>query len=258
MGKNAVVVILLMAIIIAGFYYSNISDNSQNNVEENQNLTINISNYGPLDYFSNSQQKHWGHMPLTYKFESECRERLKALMISAFNNITNETKGLVYFNETYGNADISIECRDSAPSDMTIADARYDTDYEFTNLIVHADINVYGQGFACVTGYPSVEVHEVLHTFGFLHNPIINSIMDEYSADSSNDCKITRIDKEYVSCLNYIYSNGTISGNCSNINTIVTTKTNPCENGWYLDKSEKYCCPYPDMIINSEGYCASA
>jgi len=252
--------VLIIVITIAGLYYSTIFNiPSSDNIQENQNLTKNISEYKILDSFSNSQYKHWGHMPLTYKFENECRERLKDSIISAFNNITRETGGLVYFNEAFENADFLIECKNpeysSGSTEWTLADAIYKTDENNTNLIIHADINIYGQGFACVTGYPSLEVHEILHVFGFLHNPTIGSIMEEYVADSSNKCKIIQIDKEYISCLKNIYSNGGLEGNCSSINTLVTTKINPCPNGRYLDKSTEYCCPYPNMIIDIEGNC---
>jgi len=221
------------------------------------------------DDFNSSSEMHWGHMPLIYKFENEsnANERLKNLMRSAFRAIENETNRTVYFleNSSSNSPDISIYYGSSYSS--------YDPDVKFVggtycysdnlkeNLIVFAGIYIYGQGWVCNTGYPSLEIHEILHTFNFYENPGTASIMFPYTAESSSVCKITHIDQEYISCLKNIYSNGKIMGNCSNINTIRSSdmiKTpclrKICQNGYYYVIGEDICCPVDSEFIENSCY----
>jgi len=221
------------------------------------------------DDFSKVNHLRWGYMPLTYGFETECIERLQNSIRLAFESVENETGGIIYFEEVLENPDISIHCvereYDKDSYTTTIGGARCFTYNEKPNLIMEGEIYIYGQGMVCGTGYPSVEVHEILHLFGFLHNPSPQSIMFPYTADSSARCKTNSIDKIYINCLRHIYSNGTIQGDCPNIDTLVSSKDPPlcppkdfnfCSDGWYPVKGTRYCCPEPNMRINKEGNCA--
>ena len=208
--------------------------------------------------YSNTSELHWGHMPLTYKFENECVGRQINLTKLAFKRIGIETSFRVNFEETSKNPDISIHCNESVGGndDLTLADTVYEVGNVDENLITHADINFYGQGAICLTGYPALEVHEILHAFGFEHNSLTESIMFPYSAETSRKCKTTKIDDEYVSCLNYIYSNGKYEGNCSISNYYIYEDTSEygCSEGWYEVIGTDYCCPEPNMEI-IDGYC---
>ena len=85
------------------------------------------------------------------------------------------------------------------------------------------------------------------------------------------------MDKEYVSCLKYIYSNGEFENPCSDVSTARKSddlpacsseyyipsdeelywdeELEPCDEGWYPIEGTDSCCPEPDMIIVGE-YCA--
>jgi len=78
-------------------------------------------------------------------------------------------------------------------------------------------VDVIGWRVGHCKDFPQTEVHEILHTFGLGHKydnshsvmaPIIHPIQS---------CKIKELDKEIVSCLEHIYSNGGKEGNCSNL-----------------------------------------
>lgn len=168
-----------------------------------------------IDSFFGIEEPHWGYMPLTYRIDN-CIERQTNLTRLAFEKIEFETGYIVDFEETSENPDILIYCDPtiSGNEELTIAEAFPYVDPYFENLIAYADITFYGQGGICLTGYPALEVHEILHTFGFEHSPFNQNIMAPYSADYSRKCETTKIDDEYVSCLRYIYSNGEI-GECS-------------------------------------------
>jgi len=171
------------------------------------------------DLFKNISELHWGHMPLKYKFENECAERLSNLTKLAFTKIRLETNSVVSFVETTEEPDISIYCRpyqgDTRTGESILGDALKMLNPTSENLIDKGEINIYGQGRTCGTGYPALEVHEILHLFGIPHNSFKDNVMGESAYGPSNKCRITKIDSEYVSCLKYVYSNGAFEGSCS-------------------------------------------
>lgn len=220
------------------------------------------------DYFSNTDRLHFGEMPVTFGFKTECRQRIEDSMRLAFQSIENETEGIVYFEEVSNNPAISIFCaeseRDRDSYTRALGSATCILDNDNPNLIIGGEIYIYGQGWVCGTGYPAVEVHEILHVFGFLHNPSPRSIMYRFSSDYSQGCTIDSIDDVYIDCLRNIYSNGTIPGNCSKINTAITSSDPPlcyredefyntCPEGWYEVDDSDYCCPNSDMKVNDDG-----
>ncbi len=216
------------------------------------------------DDFADSNEPHWTHMPLTYEIDNTCGERLQNLMILGMDKINNETSEYVTFEKAIDNPDIYFYCRDfiyDPDVNQVLADTLITYDTENDDIITHIDVNMYGQGQICATGYPALEVHELLHGLGFDHNVFLESIMSAYAEDVSRKCKITKIDKPYTDCLMYIYSNGEV-GDCSESKINVYTEDieyieeYECEDGWYYSlNKEEYCCPEPDMEIDWEGYC---
>jgi len=230
--------------------------------DEEPTITSEVIKEEIIDNFPNISEVHWTHMPLKYKFENECIERLVNLSKLAFKKIEFETSYLVSFEETLEEPDISIYCKPTRydkSGEYEIADAFFTTSPDYENLIIKGEINIYGQGSVCNTGYPALEVHEVLHLFDIPHNPLIRSIMHPYSAESSSRCKIIEIDEEYISCLRYIYSNGKFNGSCSFPNYIHEDSPDfiyECDEGWYEVEGTDFCCPEPNMEI-VDGYCGS-
>jgi hypothetical protein len=66
------------------------------------------------------------------------------------------------------------------------------------------------------SGYPSVEMHEILHALGFGHSPDEESIMYPYTN------QVKEIDKEIISCILHTYGNESF-GNCEGVEKIKTT-----------------------------------
>lgn len=163
------------------------------------------------DDFPNYDGLHWGHMPITYGIRTECPEKVEARIHDAFSRITSETRGKVLFKEIEGYPDIRVFCK-PYESYSTIGYIQVIYGDELTyfsesdeNLIVGSDINFYGAGSVCLTGYPALEVHEILHALGIEHNYRLHSIMRPEVEGPSNECKITGIDKEIVPELEGIY-----------------------------------------------------
>jgi hypothetical protein len=133
------------------------------------------------------------------------------------------------------------------------------------NLIIRGEVNLY-QGFEKFTTctFPSKEIHEVFHSFGFDHSyepyfdPYYGYADWSYAEDIMfpyNYCQYQKeVQEKYVNCLNNIYSNGEFQGDCSEINFFRTTSE--CEEGWYEATNSDYlCCPEPNMFIGEDGYC---
>lgn len=274
--KGLLIVLSIPLIMIIGFIYLKNNENSGVYEEDNQiigNLSKNLSSKDEIkDSFSKTDKPHWTHMPITYKIEEEegCNVQVKERTELAFNKIQLEMGNLVSFEETSGIPDISVFCKPyftekiyDASGKIIRTEKAYGEALTYSykekeNLIKNATLNFYGAGYVCGTEYPMTEIHEILHTFGFDHNYGLNDIMQPY-AEISRRCKITKIDEKYIYCLKNIYSNGTIIGNCTNINFLKL-----CGEGYILgpDKEcikdckdgytmyEDYKC-YPDC---EEGY----
>ena len=210
-----------------------------------------------------TDELHWGHMPITYAFGNmdACRERQVFAMIDSFNRIQEETDNVVRFKQSPNNPDFTILCvqGEGMINNVETLGSAYCETAPNTKLITKAVINIYGQGMVCGTGYPHVEVHEILHNFGFVHNALMDSIMRPYTAATSRDCVTTKIDDQYIDCLKNIYANGEY--NCSLISKVVS-KGDPlpcqfegeCPENTYPVKGTSSCCPNPNMITY-EKYC---
>ncbi len=249
--------VIIMAVVLFFLYYP-IDTELIDNISPYTYRYDSISE----DSFSSSLESHWDHMPLTYNIEDNCIERMEKLMLLAMEKINNETLEYVQFEEVNNNPDISFYCKEymyDRSGEYSLADATNTNDPYNSNIITHLDINVYGQGSICGSGYPALEVHELLHGFGFNHNPMTKSIMSPYSAQSSKECKIDKIDKAYTDCLMYIYSNAII-GSCleSKLNYITSNNEyeSVCSEGYYEAVGSDWCCQEPNMYVDDEGYCS--
>ena len=171
----------------------------------------------------------------------------------ALNIIENATDGLVSFQEEYfGTTDLILNgfppLEDSDPQFITEGFAGpIETE---DNLIMLSEVDLFpvdvalwgGETSLYVEGgwiwelteydlretiswevedckeFPNTEIHEILHALGVGHK-----YNDSYSIMAPikhriQSCKTKKIDEDIVSCLKYIYSNGEIKGDCSNLN----------------------------------------
>ncbi|MFH1503276.1 MAG: hypothetical protein ABIE36_01310 [Candidatus Diapherotrites archaeon] len=132
------------------------------------------------------------------------------------------------------------------------------------NKIINATIWIYHRNSRCAD-FPAIEVHELLHNFGFGHSyePFFSPVFGWSNEDTiylkdimfpySSCLHQKEIQQKYISCLKYIYSNGEFDGNCSGIN-FLNVGENFCENGWYPVEGTDFCCPEPNMEIIND-YC---
>ena len=93
--------------------------------------------------------------------------------------------------------------------------------------------------------YPDTEIHEILHIFGFAHNP--ETIMKEYSGGCqplSSEWSIG-----YVEQLKFVYSSGKSGIEHPEIPYLEIYSF--CEEGTYQAINDKNsCCPEPNMWVD--------
>lgn len=129
------------------------------------------------DYF-NITKLHFSHMPLTYRLLNYCGniDRLN----KAFFEFNKSTNGTVYFIPTNSsNPDIRVIC----PSNQSEKSNYYNEVIGESvlnnvkgNVIMDSTIIFYPTISSC--GYfPLVEIHELLHSFGYTHKLNISSVM---------------------------------------------------------------------------------
>ena len=173
----------------------------------------------------------------------------------ALEIIENSTDGLIKFQEIddYGTADLIISGfppMENESSDTWVTEGLAGPIEVTENKIIYSEADFYASDWELYGGttdtfvkdgwiwerteyesrevvgwarsdcenFPNTEIHEILHALGIGHNydnsySIMFPIRHEIQS-----CKTTEIDKEIVSCLKYIYSNGELEEDCSNIN----------------------------------------
>lgn len=226
-----IIIFAVCGIVILSFY--KLGSSNKQDIEKNLDEVLEIPK-NIQDDFLNVNEIHWGHMPLTYKIENEneCNLKLKNRIEEAFETIQLETDGVVAFEKTDENPDIEVFCKpynyrensgelgELSSFDIVYADSIFDTDYNNKNLIIKSTINFYGAGLICETGYPAIEVHQIMKSFGFGNEYKINDVMRPEVEEKSLNCKVEGISEEHINCLKYIYSNGELGNSCSGLNFI--------------------------------------
>jgi hypothetical protein len=131
------------------------------------------------------------------------------------------------------------------------------------NKIIKGEIKLYQEGDGSTRcTYPTKEIHELLHSFGFGHveEPYFDPYWGYVDWGPAKDilfphlyCNYqNELNEKYVSCLKYIYSNGEFGFCGGDVNFM--DFVSECPLGLYPAKDSEYCCPEPNMKIVG-GYC---
>ncbi|MFZ5954796.1 MAG: matrixin family metalloprotease [Nanoarchaeota archaeon] len=204
--NRALQILIICLLIGLIFFYSNRLRNIKNN--EQDFLQKKSEQVMPelVDYYSTVDYIHWNHMPLTYYFNEpnasignlNCTQYQIKRVKDAFQIFENETDNLIYFREEKENPDIKILCYGVKPSEdyMIMGEGSF----EFIDkMILRAELNFFNHR-NCGT-FPDIEIHEILHIFGFRHSEDKTSIM--YPIE--NTCDHNKIDEEIIEKLKQTY-----------------------------------------------------
>lgn len=227
--------ILIFIVIIALIGWLTIFPSENSSKDYNTNIK---------DNFSDVEELHWSHMPVTYFYQESCIGPIIPKINWAFSIIENKTHGKVSFEKVNSRkADINIICHKEQNIKALIYIDVEEYTYGLTepkiigNIIEDASINFWSvdekKNPPDCYNFPRLELHEILHAFGFDHvDDNQYSIMYPYSIGCvAKEDNITvriiatnktvkaedKIDDEIISCLEKIYSNNQ-QGSCSDVN----------------------------------------
>jgi len=143
--------------------------------------TINLS-YVVKQFYPNMK---FNSNSIYYKIAADCNSEKKQRMLAAFSELKTNI-GIIKFYETQEDADIKVVCSEESRSiedideDFFIAGEGGAKEVVQTgryNVITEGVILLYNTSRGVKCTWPNIELHELLHVFGFDHSLDQNSIM---------------------------------------------------------------------------------
>jgi hypothetical protein len=224
-GKIILLIILISLLgITSWFLYQNMPGEPEHfeirNIQATKNENI---NYPAAKMFYPNMR--FNHANISYYIETSCSQQRTEIMKEAFLILQNKTKVISFFPEIKENADILVGCsQDYITEGENTFRAGEGGPTRFINttlyyVIIKGKVLLYKEE-QC--DYPIVELHELLHVFGFDHSENPQDIMYNYS-----DCE-QRINNEVIKTLNSLYSKEPLPD-------LYFSEINATKRGRYLD-----------------------
>jgi len=205
---NIILFLLLVAVLfIAGYLlYLNLPGEPQvldavipSGVLEVSNLSSAVWQFYPNMKFN--------HNHISYSIAPDCSNEKKDRILEAFDELKNKV-GIINFYLDSNNPDIEVSCSEatkhSIEKDYFIAGEGGAKEIIQTgryNVITQGVILLYGERKGIKCDWPNVELHELLHVFGFDHSPDENSLMFQYLQSCSQ-----KLDESIINILKELYS----------------------------------------------------
>jgi hypothetical protein len=233
---NFLIILLLVILLLVSAYagyrvYYNIPQSPQNlGVVINQDINQGNSSFLEVKQFNKNMK--FNHNNISYQL-FECDAGKKQRMLKSFEILSNEVPEIIFY-ETYENPDIEIVCSeknlpaDNKESDYFIAGeggAKEIIKTEKYNIITNGSVLLYKplRGISkCET--PEVELHELIHVFGFEHSSNENSLMYPYLTSCEQ-----KLDTSIINELRRLYSEKNLP------DLYFETFNFPVKKGRYLD-----------------------
>ncbi|MFA5174542.1 MAG: CARDB domain-containing protein [Candidatus Pacearchaeota archaeon] len=223
-----VLVIILILLIGAYFFYLNIPGNPVNLkpvISGGELQVLNLSSE-VKQFYPNMK---FNHNEISYKIDASCTEEKKNNIIGAFDELSKKV-GLIRFVLSE-NPDIDVSCtedeKNAIKENYFIAGeggAKEIIQTERFNVITQGIILLYGNPHKAVKcDWPNVELHELIHVFGFDHSSDKNSLMYPYLTSCNQ-----RLDQSIVDNLKELYS-------IPNLPDLYFDNVNAIKKGRYLD-----------------------
>jgi len=162
------------------------------------NLSYEVEQFAPNMKFN--------HNSISYKINQDCKEEKRERMIEAFNELAGRVGFINFYEDNDG--EIEVSCSQKAEHQI-------DKDYfiageggaeeviitERYHVITGGVILLYDNSKGIVCEWANIELHELLHVFGFMHSENKESLM--YPLLESCDQKL---DESIISDLKELYS----------------------------------------------------
>ena len=187
--------LLLFSLTLSYYLYMNLPGKSENLNVDIENSTKEISGNEKIQGIENKTLEKVGqfypkmkfnHNSVSYEIDPACTLNQKERVIGAFDMVSEEVN-LISFYEAASNADIEVSCskddKSISEKDYFIAGeggAKEIIQTERYNVITQGVILLYGEKKGVQCDWPNVELHELLHVFGFGHSSDKDSLMYLY------------------------------------------------------------------------------
>ena len=230
---NLILILLILLIILIGgyFIYQNIPGtpesfkavfNKENQTLEVSNLSSDIKQFYPNMKFNHNQ--------ISYSIDVNCPDKKKNNVIEAFKELSDKVIQISFY-ENNQNPDIEVSCSEtekhSVKEDYFIAGeggAKEIIQTERYGVITQGVI-LFNQNpkntIEC--DWPIVELHELLHVFGFGHSENKDSLMYPYLENCNQ-----KLDQSILNDLNNLYSQ-------ENLPDLYFESVSAIKKGRYLD-----------------------
>lgn len=201
--------IILIVCLFALYYIYTNTPRSPVNLEVDIPKTDTIAvNSSPVLQFH--QNMKFNHNNISYFIYPDCDSKKKQRMRDAFDYITNIV-GDISFQETMSDADIEVICSDTN-KDKTESDKDYFIAGEggAREIIQTGKYNIITNGTILLYKYPenykecptpNIEIHELIHVFGFDHSNDKMSLMNPYLVSCDQ-----KLDESIIKELTRLYS----------------------------------------------------
>ncbi len=172
---------------------------------QEQKLEIKNSTYTVPQFYPNMK---FNHNEITYTIEQICPEKTRQRVLSAFIELSNQTNNLIKFIPTNNQPDIEVICSENSTESISeeyfVAGEGGAKEIVFTgkySVISNGTIYLYENKETKECDWPNVEIHELLHVFGFDHSTDSESLMYPYLTSCEQ-----KLDKDILDNLIEIYS----------------------------------------------------
>jgi len=228
---NLILILLIILIIVSGAYYLylnipgapenlNFSVSAPPIIAKNQTFAA-ISQFYPNMKFN--------HNSISYKMDSACTDEKRQRMISAFDDLALKVN-FISFYEVISNPDIEISCsenkKESINEDYFIAGeggAKEIIQTTRYSVITNGTVLLYKETNIQKCDWANVELHELIHVFGFGHSDNLNSLMYPYIENCDQ-----KLDDSIIKELIRLYSE-------ENLADLYFDNTSAVKKGRYLD-----------------------
>jgi hypothetical protein len=206
---NLVLILLIIFIIIFGIYYLylNIPGNPENLNFSVSNTRVIIKNQTFAEVSQFYPNMKFNHNSISYNIDYGCSNKKRQRMISAFNDLASKIN-LIRFYEISGNSDIEISCsaekKESIDKTHFIAGEGGAKEIVQTgryNIITNGTVLLYKETNTQSCDWANVELHELIHVFGFGHSENSDSLMYPYLENCDQ-----KLDEEIIKELIRLYS----------------------------------------------------
>lgn len=191
------IVCIVVFLVLGYIYYQNLPGEPVNGTIDLEKPASEIPN-SPVNQFY--QNMKFNHNQISYQIDSNCELTKTEKMTRALKEISDNVPEISFYQSSE-NPDIEFSCTEKSKDSVAGKEYFVAGEGGAKEIIQTGNYNVITNGVVLLYGnpnnalkcdFPNVELHEIMHVFGFNHTTDKNSLMYPYleSCDQKIDQKI--------------------------------------------------------------------